>query len=106
MATTTTNQALPIPQTTDDPDVVGDMVALATAIEKKLVMVFNNTTDRNTRVTSPTEGMFCFMKDTNTFLVYDGAAWVNAIGALPAFTSGSTVPANTSGNNGDVFFKI
>jgi len=106
MATTTPIQDLPVPTGSDDPDVPGDMLALATALEKKLVMVFNNTTDRSTRVTAPVEGMFCFLKDTNTFHVYDGAAWVSAYPAPPSFTSGTSVPSNATGNDGDVFFKV
>lgn len=105
MATTTPITSLPIPQAGDDPDVVADMTALANALEKKLVMVFNNTTDRSARVTAPTEGMFAFMKDTNTFVVYDGAAWVAAYPAPPTFSNGASVPSNASGANGDVFFK-
>lgn len=106
MATTTANQQLPIPQAGDDPDVPGDMSALALALEKKLVMVFTNTTDRSARVAAPIEGMFAFMKDTDTFVVYNGTSWVAAYPTPPAFTSGTSVPSNASGANGDVFFKV
>lgn len=102
---TTPIQDLPTPTDTMDPDVPGDVYALATALEKKLVMVFNNVTDRSARVTAPTEGMFAYMKDTNTFVVYDGAAWVSAYPAPPTFRSGTTTPANTLGVDGDVYFK-
>lgn len=106
MPTTTPIQDLPVPVGTDDPDVPGDMSALANALEKKLVMVFNNTTDRSTRVSAPTEGMFCYLKDTNTFHVYDGAAWVSAYPTPPTFRSGSTTPSNALGVDGDVYFKV
>lgn len=107
MSTTTSNQQLPVPTATDDPDVVGDVTALATAIEKKLVMVFTSTSDRSTRVPSPTSGMFAVMTDTDTVVFYDGAAWKTVYPPqVPAVTNGSVVPSSGSGANGDVFFKF
>jgi hypothetical protein len=106
MATTTPNQGLPVPQSTDDPNIVEDLTNLALAIEKKLVMAFTNASDRSSRVPSPAEGMFAFMKDTNEFHVFDGSEWTPAIPAMPVFSSGTTVPPNTSGDDGDVFFQV
>lgn len=107
MATTTANQQLPVPESTDDPDVVTDMTALATAIEKKLVMVFTSSSDRSTRVPSPTAGMFAAMTDSDTVVFYDGAAWKQVYPpVVPAITNGTTVPSSGSGANGDVFFKF
>ena len=48
--------------------------------------------------------MFAFVKADNTFWYYDGAAWVKQ--TYPTVTSGTTVPADATGNNGDIFFKI
>lgn len=106
MATTTTNQAIRIPQSTDDPNIVEDIGFVVSDIEKKLVMVFLTVSDRSTRVPAPVEGMFSFLKDTNTFSYYDGSAWQDVIPDLPTFSSGTTVPNNASGANGDVFFKV
>lgn len=105
MATTTSNQGIRIPQSTDDPDVVGDLNNAVADIEKKLVMVFNNTSDRSTRLPAPTEGMLSYLKDVDLYYTYNGTAWVLLVN-VPAFTSGSSVPSNSVGNNGDVFFKI
>jgi hypothetical protein len=83
------------------------MTALAQAIEKKLVMVFTSAADRTTRVPSPTSGMFSVRTDTHVVEVYDGSAWKQVYPpAVPAVTNGSAVPSNSSGANGDVFFKF
>jgi len=107
MSTTTANQGLPVPVTGDDPDVVGDVTALAQAIEKKLVMVFSSASDRTSKVPSPTSGMFSVRTDADIVEYYDGAAWKQVYPpAVPAVTNGSSVPSNGTGANGDVFFKF
>lgn len=105
MATTTPGQSFPVPQSTDDPDVPGDMLALALAIEKRVVGVYNDVADRNARVTAPQEGQFAYMKDTNTFAFYTGSAWQGFPTPVPSITSGTTVPSNATGANGDIYFK-
>ncbi len=107
MATTTNNQSLRVPQSTDDPNIVEDMTNLALDIEKKLVMVFNSVTDRSARLPSPQEGMLSYLKDNNTYEYYDGAAWTEMVSSgAPTFTSGTAVPSNAVGADGDVFWKI
>jgi hypothetical protein len=106
MATTTPQQGLPIPEPTDDPDIPGDIQALALAIEKRLVGTYVNATDRNTKVTAPLEGQYAFLKDTDTLTVWNGTAWVTAFATPPTFSSGTVVPSNASGSDGDVFFKV
>jgi hypothetical protein len=43
------------------------------------VMVFDDATARSTALTSPTEGMVTYLKDTNAIEKYDGSAWVAVI---------------------------
>lgn len=43
------------------------------------VLVFASAAARNAAITSPEEGQFCFLKDTNATEFYDGVAWVGAI---------------------------
>ena len=105
MATVTPQQDLPIPEDGDDPDIPDDLASLATAIEKKLVGVFNNSTDRGTRVTAPTEGQVSYLKDTDLFYFWTGAAWTAMFPAQISITAGSTVPSNAVGANGDLFLK-
>lgn len=45
------------------------------------VMVFADSTARDTAISSPSEGMFVYLADTNALQFYDGAAWT-------PFTSG------------------
>jgi hypothetical protein len=49
-------------------------------IQEQVVMVFDDTTARDAQVTSPEEGMFCFLKDSNDLQFYNGSAWANFIG--------------------------
>ena len=45
------------------------------------ILVFASASARNAAITSPQEGQFCFLKDTNTTEYYDGAAWVTSGGS-------------------------
>jgi hypothetical protein len=105
MATTTPGQSFPVPTGGDAPDVPADLLSLATAIEKRVMGVYNNATDRTTRVPSPQEGQFSILKDTDLVYRYDGAAWVLFPPTQPAITSGTATPSNASGSNGDIYFK-
>ena len=61
----------------------GDLVNasdLNTYIQEQVVMVFDDSTARDSAVSSPSEGMFCFLKDTNSLQFYNGSAWANFIG--------------------------
>ena len=39
------------------------------------ILVFATTAARDSAITSPQEGQFCFTKDTNTTFFYTGSAW-------------------------------
>lgn len=107
MPTTTADQGLPLPVSADDPDVVADLAAVVAAMEKKLVRTYTSATDRNAKNASPTEGQVAYLLDVNTLTYYTGSAWANMFPpTIPAFTSGTAVPANSVGVNGDVFFKV
>jgi hypothetical protein len=96
------------PLDTDNPEIPNDIQYAVLDIESHLVGIYTGTTDRTTRNGSPTEGEVGYMKDTNTLVAYDGSAWVtiSAPTGIVNITSGPVVPANTSGNNGDVFFRV
>lgn len=67
------------------------------------VWTFASAAARDAAVTSPQEGNFCFLKDTNATQYYSGSAWV-AVGAAAGltfltsatFTTASTVSLPTS----------
>ena len=61
------------------------------------VLVFANASARTAAVTSPEEGQYSYLKDTNALEYYDGAAWVGQpIGDITAITAGSGISV-TSG---------
>lgn len=63
------------------------------------VMTFANATARTAAVTSPQEGNLSFLKDTNSFEIYDGAAWVAyGAGDITGVTAGTGISGGgTSG---------
>lgn len=103
----TTNQQLAYPVGSDRPDIAGDLLQIVTMIEKKLVQVFTSTADRDARQTAPTAGMLCAITGTGVIQFHNGTSWVQIYPTTgPAHTRGTSVPANSSGADGDVFFLI
>lgn len=47
-----------------------------TYLMEQSIMVFASATARGTAITSPTEGMFAYLADTNNLTYYTGSAWV------------------------------
>jgi len=62
----------------------GDLISATefqTFIQDQVVQVYANATARDSALgTSDAEGMFCFLKDSNTLQYYDGSNWVSYIG--------------------------
>lgn len=68
---------------------VGDILTAADAngyLASQTVMVFASSAARASAITSPQEGMFSFLKDTNSTEFYSGAAWTAIAGAASGFT--------------------
>lgn len=97
-----------VPDGNEDPNLAYDLLAIAKAIEKRLMGVYPTTAARDTATSAAgvQEGMFAFTQDADKVWYYSGSAWVAFPPVQPAITSGATVPANTAGANGDVFFQI
>ena len=49
-------------------------------IQEQVVMVFADASARTSAVSSPEEGMFAFLKDSDTLTFYNGSSWVSFIG--------------------------
>jgi hypothetical protein len=47
-----------------------------TYLMQQTIMVFADVSARSTAITSPSEGMFAYLSDTNLLTYYDGASWV------------------------------
>lgn len=71
----TPNQALPYPSLGDSANGPAAFQALATAVEKQLVMTFASATERSTKLTAPVEGTVAYLRDTDTLTLYTGSAW-------------------------------
>jgi hypothetical protein len=56
------------------------------------VLVFASATARDSSITSPQEGQFAYLKDTNVTTYYTGSAWANLD------TTGMTNPMTTTGD--------
>ncbi len=46
-----------------------------TFMMEQQIMVFADEAARDAAITSPSEGMFAFLKDTDTLTFYDGTSW-------------------------------
>ena len=49
-------------------------------IMDQTIMVFGGTAARASAIPTPTEGMFTYVSDTNSFEFWDGSAWQSAGG--------------------------
>jgi hypothetical protein len=61
-------------------------------LNSQTVMVFADATARTAAITSPQEGMFTYLKDTNVTQYYTGSAWANLD------TTGMVNPMTTTGD--------
>lgn len=75
MSTTTPLQGLPIPESTDAANAPAQFNSLAQAVEKLVVQKYSTSTARDTAITSPVEGMTCFLTTPDLYSTYTSAGW-------------------------------
>ena len=80
----------------------GDLITATefnTFLQEQVIMVFADSSARDSAVSSPSEGMFCYLKDTNVLQFYSGSAWASYIGDGD-ITGVTITTAATSGLDG------
>ena len=58
------------------------------------VNVFDSATARNSAISSPSEGMVCYLKDTNAIEYYDGSSW-SGLGDITAVSAGTNIDVSS-----------
>lgn len=69
---TTPLQALPVPSLSDPPNGPAQLMALGTAVEKLVVMQFDDAAARSATIPTPTRGMVTLLADTGAMETYYG----------------------------------
>ena len=77
---------------------VGEVLTAADVndyLMEQSISIFADSTARDAQITSPIEGQFCYLADTNVLQFYNGSAWTNFIGE--GDITGVTAGTNLSG---------
>ena len=62
---------------------VGEVLTAANVndyLMEQSISIFANSTARDAQITSPIEGMFCYLADSNVLQFYNGSSWASYIG--------------------------
>ena len=68
-------------------------------IQEQVIMVFADSSARGSAVSSPEEGMFAYLSDSNTLTFYNGSSWASFIGEGD-ITGVTITTGSTSGLSG------
>jgi hypothetical protein len=77
---------------------VGEVLTAADVndyLMEQSIGIFSNSTARDAQITSPIEGQFCYLADSNVLQLYNGSSWANFIGE--GDITGVTAGTNISG---------
>ena len=77
---------------------VGEVLTAADVndyLMEQSIGIFANSTARDAQITSPIEGQFCYLADSNVLQLYNGSSWANFIGE--GDITGVTAGTNLSG---------
>ena len=62
---------------------VGEVLTAADVndyLMEQSIGIFSNSTTRDAQITSPIEGQFCYLADSNVLQFYNGSSWSDFIG--------------------------
>jgi hypothetical protein len=99
-------QTLPYPALSDPANGPVGFQNLAQAVEKKLVQVYVDATDRAAKVTAPTAGMLCYLTTAARYELYNGTAWVPLGAGQQAVCGGLKQTAAQSGWTSTLHAKV
>ena len=80
----------------------GDLITATefnTFLQEQVIMVFADSSARDSAISSPSEGMFAYLKDTNALMFYNGSSWASFIGEGD-ITGVTITTSTTSGLSG------
>jgi len=88
---------------------VGEVLTAADVndyLMEQSISIFADSTARDAQITSPIEGMFCYLADTNELQFYNGSAWAGYIGEgdITGVTAGTNL--NGGGTSGAVTLNL
>ena len=84
MPTTSALQAVPLPINADAPLIPSDMLTHVQYMEKRLVMRFTDTAQRDSTIPAGSReaGMVVYLTTTKVFMYYDGTTWLNLVSTM------------------------
>jgi len=88
---------------------VGEVLTAADVndyLMEQSISIFADSTARDAQITSPIEGMFCYLADSNVLQYYDGSSWGSYIGEgdISAINAGSGLSGG--GTSGSVTLNV